>query len=140
MDDNPDFLKLTSEDTESEATPASTANVGLEGEVNKPIVTFWGNSYDLAAVVGVTAGILILINCATCNYGMFCLPLVPVILGIIGLVAAKDAVEAERTKLLSWFSFGTGALIYLLIFLAVAAYIAFFIVMFIAAAADSGGF
>jgi hypothetical protein len=91
----------------------------------KPAITFMGNSYDLTAVVGVTTGAIVLLTCATCNLGYYCLPLVPIILGIIGLVAAKDAVDPERTKLLSWLSLGSGVIILLLIFLAIVAYVAF---------------
>jgi len=89
----------------------------------KPTITFQGNSYDLASVVGVTIGGVTLLTCATCNLGYYCLPIIPIILGIIGLISAKDSVDPERTKLLSWLSLGSGSLIILLILLLVAAYI-----------------
>jgi amino acid transporter len=54
---------------------------------------------------------------------MYFLPFLPVILGIVGLITAKDSVNPERTKLLAWFSLGSGALILLLILLVVIAYI-----------------
>jgi hypothetical protein len=43
--------------------------------------------------------------------------------GIIGLVSAKDSVDPERTRLLSWLSLGSGAVIVLLILLVMVAYI-----------------
>ena len=101
-------------------------------------ITFRGNSYDLMSVVGVTVGGMTLLTCATCNMGFYCLPIVPIILGIIGLVAAKDSVDPERTKLLSWLSVGSGAVILILIAAFIIIYIAF--VFFAVVAAESGGF
>ena len=136
MDDYPEFLNLSS-DEESKPISNPITDVVLEGETNKPVVTFRGNSYDLASVVGVTTGAIVLLTCATCNFGYYCLPFIPVILGIVGLVAARDSVNPERTKLLSWLSLGSGAIILLLIFLAVIAYIA---LIAFAIVADSRGF
>lgn len=107
------------------------------GGSTSPKVTFRGNSYDLASVVGVTIGGMTLLTCATCNLGYYCLPVIPIILGIIGLVAAKDSVDPDRTTLLSWLSIGSGTLILLLIFLFIALYIALIIV---AVMAENGGF
>jgi hypothetical protein len=67
MDDQPEFLDLT---PDSEAEP--TASVPLEAEPNqvlpsvpagssKAVITFQGNSYDLASVVGVTIGAMVLL-------------------------------------------------------------------------------
>lgn len=145
MADNPEFLQTTP----GSETEAASASESMEGEIvpvpsleegeptSKPAVTFRGNSYDLASVIGVTIGAMVLFSCITCNLGYYCLPVVPIILGIIGLVAAKDAVDPDRTKLLSWVSVGSGVAILLLIFLFAAAYIAF---IFFAIMADSGGF
>jgi hypothetical protein len=115
MDENPNNLNLSAEPA---VEPAS-----------KPMVTFMGNSYDLTAVVGVTIGGAVLLSCLTCNMGYYCLPVVPIILGIIGLAAAKDSVNPERTKLLSWLSLGSGAIIILIIGLFIALYVAFILVM-----------
>jgi hypothetical protein len=117
-----------------EPAASAAAEAGSAG----PVITFQGNSYDLASVIGVTAGALVLFSCFTCNLGYYCLPIVPIILGIIGLVAAKDSVDPERTKLLSWLSVGSGAIILLLIFLFVALYIGF--IVFAVIADSSGGF
>ena len=61
----------------------------------------------------------------------------PIILGTIGLVAAKDSVDPERTKLLSWLSVGSGVVILLLIFLFVALYVGFIVLVIMA---ENGGF
>ncbi len=104
------------------ASPELGAEQASPETTSKPTITFQGNSYDLASVVGVTIGGVTLLTCATCNLGYYCLPVIPIILGIIGLVSVKDSVDPERTRLLSWLSLGSGALIILLILLVVAAY------------------
>src|SRR5688572_24915499 len=82
-------------------------NPALDPETTtKPPITFQGNNYDLAAVVGVTIGGITLLSCATCNLGFYLLPCLPLILGLVGLIAAKDSVNPERTRLLSWISIG----------------------------------
>lgn len=118
------------------ALPADVeTSVDSETSSSIPAITFQGNSYDLVSVVGVTIGGITLLSCATCNLGFYCLPLLPIILGAIGLVAAKDSVDPERTKFLSWISLGSGAVILLLILLFVAAYI---ILIAFAVATESG--
>ena len=56
----------------------------------------------------------------------------------MGLVAAKDSIDPERTKLLSWLSVGSGAAILILIAAFFIIYIAF--VFFAVVAAESGSF
>jgi hypothetical protein len=102
----------------------SSPNSGPEVVAN-PVITFQGNNYDLAAVVGVTIGGITLLSCASFGLATYCMPFLPVILGVIGLVAAKDSVNPERTKLLSWISVGIGAVILLLILALVIIYIVF---------------
>jgi hypothetical protein len=115
MDDNPSGVLSSTSTSEVETTA-------------KPVVTFEGNNYDLAAVVGVTIGGIVLLSCATCNLGFYVFPFLPIILGLVGLLTAKDSVNPERTKLLSWLSLGSGALILLLILLLVIAYIAIIVI------------
>jgi hypothetical protein len=125
VDDNsPEFLNFN-----STSQPETAA---------KPAITFQGNSYDLAAVVGVTIGGITLLSCATCNLGVYLLPFLPLILGLIGLITAKDSVNPERTRLLSWISIGSGAVILLLILVVIILYIGFFV--FAIANESSGGF
>lgn len=100
----------------------------------RPAATFQGNGYDLAAIVGVTTGIIVLLMCGTGGMGIYCLPIVPIIFGAIGLMTARDSVNPDRTKLLSWLSLGAGGLFLLLILLAVVAYVGL-----IAFAIASGG-
>lgn len=105
-------------------------------------VTFLGNSYDVMSVVGVSTAGATLFACGTCGFGFYCLPLIPVILGAIGLLSLKDSVNPDRTKLLSWISIGVGAAFLLLILLLFLFYVLYFGLIFsvIASEAGSGGF
>jgi hypothetical protein len=103
----------------------------------EPGVTFRGNNYDLTGVVGVTVGAVTLFSCLTLGLGYYCPPVIPVILGIIGLAAAGNSVDPARTRRLSWISIGSGALILLLILLLVVAYIGF--IAFIIATEEGNG-
>ncbi|MBN1993965.1 MAG: hypothetical protein JW953_14795 [Anaerolineae bacterium] len=136
MDETPDFLEMTSKE-ENPATPEPVTEAETAPEDGKPTITFRGNGYDIAAVVGVTVGAVMLLSCVTCNLAYYVFPFIPVILGIVGLVLAKDSVNPERTRLLSWFSLGSGAFFFVVAFLCVAAYIGFIV---FAIAMDSGGF
>lgn len=148
MDDKPDFLGRNPDSEPEPSIEAGTSGrANLTGESSspsptgsendsKPVITFQGNSYDLTSVVGLTTGAVVLLACATCNLGYYCLPFVPIILGIIGLVAAKDSVDPDRTKLLSWLSVGSGAIILLLILVFVALYIGF--IVFVVLAENNG--
>lgn len=100
----------------------------------EPVVTFRGNNYDLSVVVGATIGGMALLSCVTCNMGIYCLPFIPVVIGAIGLASAKDSVDPERTRLLSWISIGSGGLVLLITLLFVLAYVGF-----IAYAVSTGG-
>jgi hypothetical protein len=101
-------------------TPLSTPEISTN-----PTVTFQGNNYDLAAVVGVIIGVVTLLSCASFGLATYCMPFLPVILGVIGLAAAKDSVNPERTRLLSWISIGMGGIILLLILALVVLYVVF---------------
>ena len=133
--ENVDGSNLT-ENTDADPAPAADSSTSAESGTS-PEITFMGNSYDLMSVVGVTVGGLTLFTCATCNMGFYCLPCIPILLGILGLAVAKESVDPDRTRLLSWLGLGSGALILALIFLAFALYLGFII---FAITMDSSGF
>ena len=62
-----------------------------------PRVTFRGNSYDLISLVSLATGGLILFTCLTCNLGYYCMPIIPMALGLVGVLSAHQAVDARRT-------------------------------------------
>lgn len=85
---------------------------------------FQGNNYDLVAFIGVVIGGVTLLSCATLGVGQYCMPLLPIILGIVGLVSAKDSLNPDRTRRLAWLSIGAGGVILLLFLIFVGFYIA----------------
>jgi hypothetical protein len=104
-------------------TPDTGANEGVQG------VTFMGNTYDLLSVVSVVTGGLVLVSCLTCNMGYYCLPLVPIVLGLVGVLSAHQSVNMERTRLLSWLGVASGGILLLLLLAAVAMYVGFVVLM-----------
>ncbi|MCB0210657.1 MAG: hypothetical protein KDJ52_15060 [Anaerolineae bacterium] len=96
---------------------------------------FQGNGYDLAAFVGVIVGGMTLLSCFTFGVGQYCMPIIPIILGVIGLLTAKDSLNPDRTRRLSWLSIAAGAVILLLIIIFVGFYIGLIV---FGVAADSG--
>ncbi len=83
--------------------------------------TFEGNNTDLISVAGLVSSGLVLLTCATCGQGLYCLPVVPAVLGLIGLLSADDSVDPERTRRYSWISIGIGGGMLLLVVVAILA-------------------
>ncbi len=111
----------------------------LPGDAHgKPQITFMGNTIDLSAFSALTASAIVLFSCLTCNMGYYCLPLVPLLLGIIGLTAARESVDEKRTRWMSWIGVGVGGGIFALLMIAIVAYIVLvFVAVAIGLAADS---
>ncbi len=99
----------------------------------QPAVTFQGNSIDLASLGAMVVGLLSLFMCMSCNMGFYCLPVIPVILGLVGLISARQAVDVRRTRLWSWIGIGTGLFFFLLIAVAFLAYITLMIILILSA-------
>ena len=100
------------------------------GEI--PEVTFRGNTYDLAALGALASGVVMLFSCLTCNLGYYCLPLLPLVLGLIGLLSARQSVEEERTRLWSWLGIAAGGFVVLLVVAGVVLYVAFIVLAVVA--------
>lgn len=104
--------------------PASPADQDTAARAN-----FLGNTYDLAALGALGSGVLALLSCVTCNTVYYCLPLLPIALGVVGLVAAERSVNARRTRTWSWIGIAAGVLILLVALAAIALYVAFVVLM-----------
>jgi hypothetical protein len=111
-----------------EVQSGEAADTGERTRPGGPAVTFRGNNYDLVSLGSLITGALILFSCLTCNMGYYCLPFLPVVLGIVGLLKAQEAVEAERTKQWSWLGIAGGGMVLFLILAAIALYVVFYIV------------
>lgn len=85
-------------------------------------VNLMGNTYDVAALVAVVTGAVMVFLCLTCGLGTYCLPLVPIAAGVFGLATAARAVDPKRTRLLSWLGIGAGGLALLLFLALIAVY------------------
>jgi len=76
--------------------------------------TFTGNTYDLSSLGALACAGVLLFLCVTCNMGFYCLPVLAIVLGVVGLLAARQAVDPMRTRLWSWIGVGSGILVLLL--------------------------
>ncbi len=103
-----------------QAPQAQPRAASEEGEV-----TYQGNSTDLSAIGALASSILLLFTCLTCGSGIYCLPVVPLVLGLIGALGAKRSVNKEQTKIFAWIGIGTGGLSILLIVAGIVAYLVF---------------
>jgi Flp pilus assembly protein TadB len=88
---------------------------------------FKGNAYDVTSLIALVIGITILLTCLTCNLTLYIYPFLAILLGVIGVIMAKESVNPERTQLWSWLSIGSGLIIILLSILGIALYIIFVI-------------
>jgi hypothetical protein len=120
-----------------EPGPWSSGEPTPAAATTRPQVTFMGNSYDLTAVLAAALGVLMVVTCLTCGTAYYCVPPAAVVLGLVGLISTKDAVDAERTRLLSWIGIAGGGIVLLLIVLGIVAYVGL-IVLAVAAGNSSG--
>jgi hypothetical protein len=75
---------------------------------------YQGNSQDLSAFL---AAILGAITIFSCMGGIYCLPIVGTILGILAFTNSKHAVEPRRTRILAGIGIGVGTFLLLLVVL-----------------------
>lgn len=89
--------------------------------------SFTGNTYDLAALSSVAIALFTFSSCLGASY---CWPFVGILLGMVGLISAKDALDPQRTRLLAWLGIGGGALFLVLIAALILFSIAIFVLVF----------
>jgi hypothetical protein len=94
-----------------------------------PKVTFRGNTYDLMSLGALISGALIFFSCLTCNMGYYCLPVIAVALGAVGVLAAHESVESKRTRLWSWLGIASGGIVLLLTIAFIVLYVGFMVVL-----------
>lgn len=85
-----------------------------EADAPEPEVTMRGNAADLTALGALASGVLLLFMCLTCNMGFYCLPVLPLVLGIVGIATARRAVNRQQSETMSWVGLGAGAVAILL--------------------------
>lgn len=75
-----------------------------------PQQKYSGNDYDVYALVAGTLGGSTLLMCMTYNMALYCLPILPLVLGIITLRNAHLSVDQRRTRNLAWLGIIGGGL------------------------------
>ncbi len=90
-------------------TPSSSS---LNTNAPPPLVTeqYRGNQYDIYSLLGATLGGTVLALCFSANFAFYCLPIVPLVLGIIALRNAHASVDPQRTRNLAWVGIAGGGL------------------------------
>ena len=96
--------------------------------------TFAGNTYDLSSLGALACAGVLLFLCVTCNMGFYCLPGLAILLGVVGLLAAHQAVDPLRTRIWSWIGVGSGVLVLLLAAIAFVLYVGLILLMALASA------
>lgn len=91
-----------------------------------------GNNYDLGALLAALIGVMIL---ASCSGGLYCMPIVALLLGVLAYQNANKAVDPRRTRLFA----GVGLGVVGLMFLALVSFITLYIVIFAVAMTLSAG-
>lgn len=75
-----------------------------------PKEKYSGNRYDLYALVAGTLGGSSLLMCLSFNMALYCLPIVPLALGIIALRKSSQSVDPNRARNLAWVGIAGGGL------------------------------
>lgn len=101
------------------------SQIGSAGEPG----TYRGNNTDLSGLVAAVMGLTTLLSCMG---GVYCLPVVVLLLGASAFVNANQAVDAQRTRRLAAVGVGIVAFMFLLVFAFILLYIAFIVFLVIA--------
>ena len=101
-------------------TPPAPAAPPVPAAPAKPAPSFLGNANDLVALIAAVSGAAIFGSCFA-SVAAWCVPLV---LGIIGLVLAKEAVDPKRARLLS----AVGVVSMVVLFLLFIAFIVLYVI------------
>lgn len=100
-----------------------TMNATATAEEPNGQAVFQVNAHDLSAFIAMICGVIILFVCASCGLGLYLLPVAAIVMGVIGLIMAKNALNPQRASLWSWSGLGTGIITVLLVIMGIAVYI-----------------
>ena len=119
-----DKLEIYDEEESNDLELVEVEDQPEAADENKPQgATFGGNAVDLTSFIALITGAIIFLTCITCGMGLYALPFLAIVLGIIGVVSAKQATNPDRTQLWSWLGIGSGILVILLGLIGIAAYV-----------------
>ena len=80
-------------------------------EMSEEATTFRGKTADMLSLGALITGLITLFACLTGGVGVYCLPLIPVGLGVGALLMLRDAVDKDRTRSWSWVGLGAGLVV-----------------------------
>jgi hypothetical protein len=90
-----------------------------------------GNGYDITALIAAVTGLLAILSCATFGYMMYCLPLLPLALGLVGVLTTRRAADPGRSRVFGWIGLGTGALTTLILVVLVMLWFSLMVIAFV---------
>jgi hypothetical protein len=94
---------------------------------------YHGNKYDLYALVAGTLGGTVLAMCVSGNFLLYCLPIAPLVLGVLALRNAPTSLDPQRTRNLAWIGIaggGLGTLLTIVLIAIIALYFCFLAAVF----------
>ena len=112
---------VESQETAGTVDPVEEKVISTEEHTGQ--AKFEGNAHDLTALIALICGAIVLLICVSCGLGIYLLPVVAIVLGVIGVMMAKNAVNPQRSQLWSWLGIGSGVVAVLLALFAFAVYI-----------------
>ncbi len=99
-------------------------------QTQAPAPTFVGNFNDVLAIVAATLAGVTAFGCLTMFYGLYCLPAITLVVGVVALVNAKSSLQPDRTKRWGWISLGTGSVFLVIMVALVLLFVLFYVAMF----------
>ncbi len=103
----------------------------VESTEESPHATYEGNTNDLVALISLILALTSLALCFSLNYGIYCLPLVVLVLGIITVATARSSLKPERSRQYGWISVGIGGAMILLVLFACICFAIFYGALFV---------
>ncbi len=82
-----------------------------------PRATFVGNTNDLIALISLILALTSLALCFSFSYGVYCLPVIALLFGIVALATGRSSLQPERTRQWGWISVGISSAMVLLVLL-----------------------
>lgn len=92
----------------------------------QPTPSFIGNTSDLMAIIAATVALISGLCCISGGYGLYCLPVVGIVLGALAVANARSSVNPDRTRQWGWISLGVSGAVLLLIIVAFVCIVLFY--------------
>ncbi len=117
--------------------PAPSQSTSPAAPSGQPAPSFIGNTNDLMAIIAGTVAIISGVCCLSGGYGIYCLPVVGVVLGGLAVANARSSVDPSRTRQWGWIGLGVSGAVLLLIAVAMVCVAVFYGALILAAVSSS---